>query len=306
MYSIHKKRFLLSKKEIGDVWVMNVQININKNETTYSAPQTNKTQTEEQKVLTQDSTVSESSQRKEDCGVLTHGKPLEASICSMPAVNTEPTDSSLSENNKFSFEKGMVDMFTSFMNSFKEMMQQYMSQIKEMVSSIVESFKGLLPQASAKPQTPVNSSPPVATRTMESFAERMPKILSGHTSIGHINEADLQAGVIAYQLYQKSEDAEQYFLSKLGEQDRSKMTPTQALKAALIATQEAGKISKLEAEFLYKLSHRASQLDQNHAEVSEAKHGAGTMDIGNAIKGAEIVLAHVIGGSIILEPRPLY
>jgi hypothetical protein len=199
----------------------------------------------------------------------------------------------------------MLDMFSSFISSFKEMMQSYLGQIKEMVSSIIDAIKGLIP----KPVTPPVNSPvnplPETPRKMESFPERMPKILSAHAGIGHVNEVDLQAGVIAYQLYQKSEDAEKFFLSKLTEA-RGKMGPSEALKSALIATQEAEKISKNEAEFLYTLSHRASQLDENHTEVSKSENGAGTMDLANAMKLAEITLASVIHGKIILEPRPLY
>jgi hypothetical protein len=208
---------------------------------------------------------------------------------------------------KFSFEKGMIDMFTSFMTSFKEMMKEYMSQIKQMVAGIVKSFKSMQPPSASippkeGPEVQVEASP----RKMESFAERVPARFAGHIEHGHVNEADLQAAVVSYKLYQKSEDAEHYFLTRLEAEKGNNKSPSEALKAALIATQEAGKISKLEAEFVYSLSFRAAQIDENLEEVSEAPHGAGTMDLGHAVKSAEINLAKVIQGKIIIDSRALY
>jgi hypothetical protein len=308
-------------KIIGNERYMNIQININKSGGNAYMPESEigladygNTKKAEEIVETLPSATDtgENSKNYSTGGnISAQPKPIMSS-CSRPPGSVDCNETQGSEKTEqFSFEKGMVDMFTSFMSFFKEMMQQYMSQIKEMVSSIVASFRELV---SAVPKQPAVAEKPVGTppvnqgapRQMESFRERMPKILSSHASIGHINEVDLQAGIIAYQLYQKSEDAEQFFLKKLAEQDTGKMSQGEALKAALIATQESGKISKLEAEFLYTLSHRTSQLDENLHEVSESPHGAGTMDLGNAMKMAEIGLAKVIHGHIILEPKPLY
>lgn len=290
---------------------MNIQININKNASGYVA------NTADTPVLSDSTTNGKAvdAPLAENTLENTTGKNVQNKVfdCSKLTSCHTSAENKLAvepKENKFSFERGMVDMFSSFMSSFKEMMQSYLGQIKDMVSSIIDAIKGLIPKpVTPQPVNPPASNPvnnlPETPRKMESFPDRMPKILSGHAGIGHVNEVDLQAGVIAYQLYQKSEDAEKFFLSKLTE-ERGKMGPAEALKSALIATQEAGKISKNEAEFLFTLSHRASQLDENHAEVSKSENGAGTMDLGNAIKTAEITLASVIHGKIILEPRPLY
>jgi hypothetical protein len=264
---------------------MNIQININKGAGGYSPQETEGPHKNNKQ-------VSDTSENSLDTTVDRIAKEGEC-ICEDAGENT----------GKFSFEKGMIDMFTSFMTSFKEMMKEYMSQIKEMVAGLVESFKNMQP--------PTVSSPPkveteVSSRKMESFAERVPLKLAGHVEHGHVNETDLQAAIVSYQLYQKSEDAEHYFLTRLEEEKSNNKSPSEALKIALVATQEAGKISKIEAEFVYSLSFRAAQIDENLEEISEAPHGTGTMDLGHAVKFAEINLAKVIQGRIIIESKALY
>lgn len=297
---------------------MNIQININKAANNYSgsggeasaATQTSLTDTTTPKANTSTQTSLDDSVSQYPGSPIgsknnsSDNKIIKTAVDTTPKETTWDKKQELADSEqKFSFEKGMVDMFTSFMSSFKEMMAEYMSQIKELVSGIMEAFKGAQPQ---KPE-PTKEEPANTTgRPVKSFADRVPEILSGHKSIGHINEADLQGAVITYQLHQKSEDAELFFMQKLAEIEKTKSNKSEAVKAALIATQEAGKISKHEAEFVYSLSHRAAQVDEKHDEVSNAQHGAGTMDLAHAIKGAEINLAQVVQGKLIIEPKPLY
>jgi hypothetical protein len=309
---------------------MNVQINIHKNSGTYAEAtpvEGGAGKGSAEKTLPEENS-SNVPVKKEHCEnevkpAVYYGKCRKQILPPVDSGVKNPVAENGPEGAKFSFEKEMVDMFSAFMNSFREMMKEYLSQIKDIVRSVFDSIKDLMPQPKPQPQpkpidsgsqveNPVSTNPvkkpstPAMPRIMESFAQRVPGILGNHNGIGHVNEADLQAGIVAYQLYQKSEDAEQYFLQKLGELETGGMNKGEAIKAALIATQESSRISRNEAEFVYTLSHRTSQLDENHDEVSLAPHGAGTMDLGNALKMAEINLAKVIHGQIILEPRQLY
>ncbi|HMO17870.1 MAG TPA: hypothetical protein PKA63_06755 [Oligoflexia bacterium] len=239
------------------------------------------------------------SEKKHDCSAV-GGKDPKDGITQPPVKNPDK------EPDK-SKDGSLEARLTEIVNSFKTMMEGFLKQIRELIETIkkpsppVEGGQNPVPEKPGKPGVGDGASSP-----KETFAVRVPKVIAKGSS-GQINEADIQAGVASYQLYQKSEAAEQAFVSKREELISQGVDRAESIKKALIYTQEKNLISKKEADFVYSISFQAAQIDDDPNTVSIASQaGNGTIDYGHGLKAAEIFLANVVNANVKVESRSLY
>jgi hypothetical protein len=108
----------------------------------------------------------------------------------------------------------------------------------------------------AQGATSTNTAP----RQVESFSQRTAKNL-GDVAKGSVNEQQMQEAVVMYQLYQKDEELETVFKSKLSEAKSQGKTGESAVKSALVETEKSGKIARWESDWVFSLSYRAAQFD---------------------------------------------
>lgn len=158
------------------------------------------------------------------------------------------------------------------------------------------------PQPTSTTLAPI--SPPVTGGTAQTFKERVSAMLINHKNLGSVSEADLQTAMIAYQLYQKDPSFESLFLTGVQEAKSRGVAAVEANKISLIATEgsSSGKLTRSDAEWVYRLTYRGAQLDTDHASLS----GAGALPLDQVLQIAEVNLASIGSGAIVPDARALY
>lgn len=201
-------------------------------------------------------------------------------------------------------------------DSTKELTQGGMSGFLDKLSSMFESFISTLTKLvdklvdlTSKPainNKPAETSPELvsdANSTKESFNDRTTKYFN-ETSKGTVSELKMQEAVVMYQLYQKDEGAESIFKTKLAEAKSQGKTGQSAIKAALIETEKSGKIARWESDWVFSLSYRAAQLDDNIKDLKTQNTGS-NMPQKLAIDTAERTLLAIATGVEIPVNRPV-
>jgi len=127
------------------------------------------------------------------------------------------------------------------------------------------------------------------------FQTKLKQIFSGKAEL---SEVELRHGIVTYQLYQKSPELEGVYEKAYKSAIDSGKAGSEAEKQALFELSKAGKITADEARWVYSLSARAAQLDDN---LEYLRTTAGTEDnfkLANALQIAEVNLASIQGGII--------
>ncbi|HMO17871.1 MAG TPA: hypothetical protein PKA63_06750 [Oligoflexia bacterium] len=199
----------------------------------------------------------------------------------------------------------------NFNDSFATLANGFSGLVTTLIDNLVKGAKGgwengvVNPPSIIPPGNPPPITPPI---TPQSFKERVSLLLDKHKAVGVVSEADLQTAMIAYQLYQKDPALESLFLRGVDEAKSRGVSAVDANKISLKATESSsnGKLTKPDAEWVYRLTFRGAQLDSDHGALKEGSSGAGTLAVDQAIQIAEVTLAQIASGALVPQFVPLY
>lgn len=203
-----------------------------------------------------------------------------------------------------------------FLESFSKMLEGFLANMNKLLDSFLSKMTDLAgknPNTGTGTTTPTTNTPSTSTptggtsttptRTMKTWEQKAAEYIKGDDK-GMVAESDLQEAVVKYQIYQKSEQSEQVFISEL---EKSKATTTNrqsALKTALKNSVAAGAITQAEADFVYSISFKASQFDSELDKISTAK-STGGLSSQNAIQLGAVNLSMIKDGSSKLDSRSI-
>lgn len=122
-------------------------------------------------------------------------------------------------------------------------------------------------------------------------------------SSGLVSEADMQKGLVGFQLSQLSTEAYESFEESYLKIKESTRGVQRAIRESLVALVDEGLISEDKANTIFSIAHRASQLDEQTGAVSTVKSRGALV-----AEAIEITRANLIGienGSIDFRSRTI-
>ncbi len=213
----------------------------------------------------------------------------------------------LTQGGMSGFFSQLTSMFESFISTLTKLVDKLVELTAKPAANTNTASTINTPVAETKPTTQTSETSPDlvsdANATKESFKDRTTKYFN-ETSKGTVSELKMQEAVVMYQLYQKDEEAESIFKTKLAEAKSQGKTGQSAIKAALIETEKSGKIARWESDWVFSLSYRAAQLDDNIKDLKTQNTGS-NMPQKLAIETAERTLLAIATGVEIPVNRPV-
>lgn len=138
----------------------------------------------------------------------------------------------------------------------------------------------------------VSPPPPGGTSL---FREKLLARLSGEE---RLSETELRSAIVGFQLYQKSPALERDYYSALKAAEERGEPVNDAVLSALGTLSAAGGITSDEVRWVYSLSARAAQLDNNLTYLRTTAGAEPSFELQNALQIAEVNLAKIQGGLI--------
>lgn len=198
----------------------------------------------------------------------------------------------------------LTEIVRSVFSAFGQQVQQLLQTIQAALSAGAEQP----PSGSTEPTSEPTAEPPAVTvpgdGTLMPFAEKARSLLQPSAD-GLIYEDQLQAAIVAFQLYQKDPAIEQVFQNGLDEALAAGQTLEQAARSALVAVRDQGLITSADADWVNGLSRRAAQLDHGTDELSSERAGGAALEPEAAIYVAERTLAGIATQTIEAKPKAL-
>ena len=207
---------------------------------------------------------------------------------------------------------GEADPSTSLKNLLSAASQP-LSQLENLLAllhSLLSSLSSIKGSTSSTEQSKETGSSapraelPVAEKTpgTMTFADFVRARIKGNEE-GKVSEAEMQYGIVSYQLHQENTKAEAFFQSEYAEALSLGAETEAAVRIALKNTYQAGFIPKSAAEWVNGLSRFSAQFDSSDklASVEES----GLLDFDSAIIHANAALASLVQGLVTAIPMPL-
>lgn len=223
-----------------------------------------------------------------------------------------------------------------FLESFSKMLDGFLASVSKMLDTFMTKMTDMIQKSNTPAPTPAATTPapatptappaPVATSPAPSTTPSVVSTPSTNTATvapaaprdlkpwevkaneylktddkGMVAESDMQEAIVKFQLYQKSDIAEQVVSAALEKAKASTQNRQSALKTALKDTVLSGAITQGEADYVYSISFRASQFDSEMDKISTAKSTGGLSAV-NAIQVGAVNLTMIREGSLKLDP----
>ena len=204
-------------------------------------------------------------------------------------------------------------MLDGFLSRVSKMLDTFMTKMNDLIQkgnapattqpATTSAAPVISSSSSSTPASNTATVAPPASRDIKPWEVKANEYLKTDEK-GMVSESDVQEAVVRYQLYQKSDVAEQVVSAELEKAKASTQNRQSALKTALKNTVTAGAITQSEADYVYAISFRASQFDSEMDKISTAK-ATGGLSANNAIQLGAVNLTMIRAGDLKLDPRSI-
>lgn len=204
------------------------------------------------------------------------------------------------------------DWVKTFMGEIKTMFDGFLSSMTKLLETFLGKKTEVAPSSTATTSTPTSTSSvsqstttqPASTQSvnstsqsapMETFSQRTAKNM-GNQSKSKVSEESMREYVLMYQIYQKDQESEGIFKASLSKHKEAGLNSDDAIKKSLIDLESSGRLQRWESDWIYSLSAKASQFD-NNKEISKSQAFMGDV----AIKTVESNLVRIATGADVPE-----
>lgn len=209
-----------------------------------------------------------------------------------PPTSTAPTKDDWVKT----FMGEIKTMFDGFLSSMTKLLETFLGKKTETVTSNTAT--------ASSPTSANNASQSASTQganstsqsaPMETFSQRTAKNM-GNQSKSKVSEESMREYVLMYQIYQKDQESEGIFKASLSKHKEAGLNSDEAIKKSLIDLESSGRLQRWESDWIYSLSAKASQFD-NNKEISKNQAFLGDV----AIKTVESNLVRIATGVDVPE-----
>ena len=216
---------------------------------------------------------------------------------------TNPQDSSKGT----AIEERLYNLIQSMVTRLEDLIEKILRGISTKPTLTTESAATPESPASGSANNNAESSTSAAANTTNEtkpgsdkvetlpFKKKLSELFSDQKEL---SETDLRNGIVTYQLYQKSPTLEPLYKKAYDVALAAGKSSTEAVKQALQDLAKAGEITADEAKWVFSLSARAAQIDENLEYLRTTVGTGDNFKLENALQIAEVNLASIQGGRI--------